>query len=302
MQKITLRQLELFAAVAECGSFTQAAERQFVTQSTVSAQVAALEAALGTPVLTRKKHQAVVLTGAGRIAYRYAKDILDRCNELEQAVSRGESERLLIGASSVPAQCVLPGLMSAFLAECGSCSFSLRKGNSTTVHEMLRRRDINIGFVGAAFDPANMDYTLLTRDRLVLVAPPTERFRAILSGHDAMEALLREPFIVREKTSGSRLEFERLLLESGLAPDSLHIVAEIDQSDVILESVANGMGVAAVSDLVARAAINEERVLSFDLGDTFSRDIWLATRKDFQPEKAERDFIKFAVSFTKSVI
>ena len=51
MQKITLKQLEMFMAVAECSSFTLAAERLYTTQSTVSMQIAALENALGTAVL-----------------------------------------------------------------------------------------------------------------------------------------------------------------------------------------------------------------------------------------------------------
>ena len=51
MQKITLKQLEMFVAVAECSSFTLAAERLYTTQSTVSMQIAALENALGTAVL-----------------------------------------------------------------------------------------------------------------------------------------------------------------------------------------------------------------------------------------------------------
>lgn len=301
MQKITLRQLELFVAVADCGSFTQAAERQFVTQSTVSTQIAALEAALGATVLRREKHKDVVLTDAGRVAYRYARDILDRCEELSHTVARGEPARLRIGASSVPAQCILPGVMSAFLAECGSCSFSLRKGNSTTVHEMLRARSISIGFVGAALDPANMDYTLVARDRLILIAPNTERYRSLLP-ESAAAALLREPFIVRERTSGSRREFERHLAEHGVSADGLNIVAEIDQSDVILESVSSGMGVAAISDLVARQAVAEGKVLAFELGSGFVRDIWLATRKDHAPDRAESEFIEFAARTARSII
>ena len=301
MQKITLRQLELFAAVAECGSFTKAAERQFVTQSTVSAQVAALEAVLGTQLLRREKHRDVVLTDAGRVAYGYARDVLERCSELEQTLARGEPEKLRIGASSVPAQCLLPGIMADFLAACGSCSFVLRKGNSTTVHEMLRRRAVRIGFAGAALDRTNMDYTLLTRDRLVLITPNTERYRA-LRPEDAAGVLLGEPFILREKTSGSRREFERHLSEIGMTPEDLNLVAEIDQPDVILESVASGVGVAAVSDLVVRQAVNEGRLLSFQLGDGFFRDLWLVTRKDFVPEPMEREFIDFAVNASASDI
>lgn len=301
MQKITLRQLELFAAVAECGSFTRAAERQFVTQSTVSAQVAALETVLGARLLRREKHRDAVLTDAGRIAYGYARDILERCGELEQSLARGEPEKLRIGASSVPAQCLLPGIMAGFLAACGSCSFVLRKGNSTTVHEMLRRRTVRIGFAGAALDRANMDYTLLSRDRLVLITPNTERYRSLRPG-EAAGVLLREPFLLREKTSGSRREFERHLPEIGWAPEDLNVVAEIDQPDVILESVASGVGVAAVSDLVARQAVSEGRLLSFRLGDGFFRDLWLVTRKDFQPEPMEREFIEFAVAALASDI
>ena len=79
MLKINLKQLEAFVATAEYSSFTKAAEIMFLTQSTVSSHISALETTLGVRLIQRGARQRVALTREGELVYREAKDILDRC-------------------------------------------------------------------------------------------------------------------------------------------------------------------------------------------------------------------------------
>ena len=74
MHSFSLRQLEIFAAVVECGSFTGAADRLYLAQSTVSENVQALEEALHASLLRRGTKRRLTLTADGRRVYRHAQD------------------------------------------------------------------------------------------------------------------------------------------------------------------------------------------------------------------------------------
>ena len=80
-----LEQLRMFLAVAECGSFSEAAKRLFVSHSTTSRAVAALEAELGTTLL-RRSSRSVTLTPAGEVLVERAKDLLRQAEAIKQAV------------------------------------------------------------------------------------------------------------------------------------------------------------------------------------------------------------------------
>ena len=75
----------MFLAVAECGSFSEAAKRLFVSHSTTSRAVAALEAELGTTLLHRSS-RSVTLTPAGEVLVERAKDLLRQAEAIKQAV------------------------------------------------------------------------------------------------------------------------------------------------------------------------------------------------------------------------
>lgn len=80
-----LEQLRMFLAVAECGSFSEAAKRLFVSHSTTSRAIAALEAELGTTLL-RRSSRSVTLTPAGEVLVERAKDLLRQAEAIKQAV------------------------------------------------------------------------------------------------------------------------------------------------------------------------------------------------------------------------
>jgi DNA-binding transcriptional LysR family regulator len=84
MLKINLKQLEAFVATAEFSSFTKASEELFLTQSTVSSHINALEGALGVRLIQRSARQRVMLTKEGEQVYREAREILDRCQSLQE--------------------------------------------------------------------------------------------------------------------------------------------------------------------------------------------------------------------------
>lgn len=294
MLNINLKQLEAFVATAEYSSFTKAAEELFLTQSTVSSHVSALETTLGVRLIQRSARQRVTLTKEGEVVYREARDILDRCQSLQEMRNRDQQHQLLIGASSVPGQCLLPEIMGDYLSLHPDCHYVQLRGDSIRIHQYLAQGKANIGFVGIASNPNEYNYHPIAEDRLVLITANKEPYQTYYRNNISGLSLLDKPMILREQNSGTRQEMERYLLNMQISPGSLNIIAQIDNPEAIRSSVSRGLGVSIMSVLAAREYLLSERLLSFELGDQGAfRKIYLTWRKDAMLSPAEENFLTF---------
>lgn len=294
MLKINLKQLEAFVATAEFSSFTKAAEILYLTQSTVSSHISALEAALGVRLIQRSARQRVALTKEGEQVYREAKDILDRCQSLQELKNHDRQDQLVIGASSVPGQCLMPEIMADYLSLHPGSHYVQLRGDSARIHQYLAQGKANLGFVGIATNPKEYHYHPVAEDRLVLITANKEPYLTLhRSGASGLE-LLQMPMILREENSGTRQEMERYLQSNSISPGDLNIIAQIDNPEAIRSSVSRGLGVSIMSVLAAREYLLAGRLLSFELGDQGAfRKIYLTWRKDALLTPAEQKFIAF---------
>ena len=204
MLKINLKQLEAFVATAEFSSFTKAAEIMFLTQSTISSHISALESTLGIRLIQRSARQRVSLTKEGELVYREAREILDRCQALQDLKNQDRENQLVIGASSVPGQCLMPEIMSDFLAVCPQCQYMQLKGDSIRIHQYLEQGKANLGFVGMAANPREYHYHPVAEDRLVLITANKEPYQTLHRQGTSGRSLLAMPMILREENSGTR--------------------------------------------------------------------------------------------------
>lgn len=297
MLEINLKQLEAFVTTAEYSSFTKAAEALYLTQSTVSAHINSMEQVLGVRLIQRGSRRRVQLTTEGKQAYEMAKEILNRCQSLQNLGNIIEQCQLAVGASSVPSQYLVPELMSGFLSQNPDSRYVLQRGDSDRIHKLLRQGDVRIGFVGAANDRENYNYHVVTGDKLVLITPNTEKFRRLKAGGTSGRLLLREPIILREVSSGTRKAMEAYLNRLGVPVRSLDLVAQIDNTEAIKSSVSRGIGVSVVSELTVREELESGKLLSFDLdsGGLF-RNIYLVWRKDIVLTSVEKKFVDYVMS------
>ena len=217
MERLNLRQLEIFSAVVDAGSFTAAAEKLYLAQSTVSDNVRALEELLHLKLFHRESKRRLTLTLEGKRVYRYAQDILGRCSALLLDVAVDSALELTLGASTVPAQSLLPGYMARFARENPACRCTLLCGDSAAVQQMLLNGDIHLGFVGSADDRQDLIYEPIAEDRLVLITPNTPRFAALKTQGVLGRELFREPFLFRERGSGTQKVIDNYLSEIRLA-------------------------------------------------------------------------------------
>lgn len=297
MLKINLKQLEAFVATAEFSSFTKAAEILYLTQSTVSSHISTLEATLGVRLIQRSARQRVTLTKEGEQVYREAKDILDRCQSLQELKNHDRRDQLVIGASSVPGQCLMPEIMGDYLSLHPGSHYVQLRGDSARIHQYLAQGNANLGFVGIATNPKEHHYHPVAEDRLVLITANKEPYQTLHTNGASGLELLKMPMILREENSGTRQEMERYLQNNSISPGDLNIIAQIDNPEAIRSSVSRGLGVSIMSVLAAREYLLAGRLLSFELGDQGAfRKIYLCWRKDALLTPAEQKFIDFVQS------
>ena len=290
-----LKQLEAFVAVVECGSFTAAADRLYLAQSTISAHVAALEKEIGVPLLMRSGKRRIILTEEGRRVYTHAKAILQSCEQLSKELEERNSQELVLAASTIPMSYLLPGIIAGFAQQMPQCRFTLRSGDSASVHELVLEGQAQIGFVGAVMNRKELVYDMLYEDKLMLLTPDTEKYRELKRAGVLGNALLSEPLIFRELGSGTQQAVDKFLCENNVRTENIHVVARMDNHDAILRAVAQGLGIAIVSELAARAAQN---VICFPLeGKSTVRYLYMITPKNLRLTNIAQAFRDYVLDY-----
>ncbi len=300
MLDINLKQLEVFVTTAEYGSFTKAADALYLSQSTVSSHIRGLEEALNTMLFLRSAKRKVEMTESGKRIYPPAREIVDRCRSLQGALTGEVCSTLTVGASTVPAQYLMPRILADFARRKPDCQFLLRRGDSAQIHEMLRSGQLQIGFVGIRMDEKEFRYFPVLEDRLVLVTENSPRYQA-MRPDAGMDLLLREPMVARETDSGTWLETEKWLRSEGIQPEKLHILARMENPDAIRRAVARGMGVSVLSSLVVEEDVAEGRLRQFELGEGVRRQICMVVREKAELSMLQQSFVDFVRKTTLDI-
>jgi DNA-binding transcriptional LysR family regulator len=249
-----LRQLEIFAKVAEMGSFSRAAEALHLTQPTVSEHIRALEDELGVRLLDRLG-RGTATTRAGQLLLSYASRILALAREARQAIEgyqgriRGE---LVVGGSTIPGEYLLPAVIGRFREKFPDVSTTLVIGDSQTVVDWVADGRVELGVVGARLPQRGLEFQDLSPDEEVVVIPAGHPWQG--RAQVTLEELVREPLLIRERGSGTRAAFESALERAGVDLGTLCIAGEMGSNQAIKQAVKAGMGITVLS----RIAVEEE--------------------------------------------
>lgn len=136
---MNLKQLEAFVCVADKKSFSKAARKLYLTQPTISAHIASLEKELDARLFIRNTKE-VSLSEDGTILYSYAKQMIDLEEQIEACFCgerQSDVRKITIAASTVPAQYILPGILSRFIEKYPKEQFKVIETDSSKVIELI---------------------------------------------------------------------------------------------------------------------------------------------------------------------
>lgn len=293
---MNLKQLEVFIAVADSGSFSRAAEITFLTQSTVSQHVSSLESEFELKLLDRTGKGAL-LTEAGKILLLHARRVVTGAREVPLALNRFrglEKVVLKIGGSNIPACYMIPRCISSFREQHPGVMISLYQGDSRETLERLKREEVEFVLVGSRFSEKGFLHQPLTLDTISLVVPAGHPW----AGRNAIlpEDLLEEPLIFREPGSGTDRAFRDELVKMGFAPDQLKVSMHLGSNEAVKQAMLNGAGISFLSELSVKTECERGELFVVNVkGLTIFRHFYLITRQG-------RELSPAAEAFTASIL
>jgi LysR family hydrogen peroxide-inducible transcriptional activator len=242
-----IHQLRYFVAVAEEGSFSHAAEREHVSQPSLSQQIQKLEAELDQQLFDRLP-RAVVLTEAGRCLLEYARQILTGIADARRCVAGLEEEvagRLSVGAIPSIALYLLPRLIVDFQRAYPRVTFELFEDTTESLAQRLEDGTLDIVFASSGDETPNLKHYPLGRERLLMLLPKEHRLarkRAI-----KWTDLAQEKFLLLHEVHSLSITVRRLLAVHNLKPE---LVLQGAQLVTIAAMVAAGLGVTVVPEMM----------------------------------------------------
>jgi len=262
MRHHTLRQLEVFSTIARLGSFTRAAEELFLTQPTISMQIRKLTDSVGVP-LFEQVGKKIFLTDAGRELNRTCREIFAQLERFEMFVAdlKGlDTGRLRLSVVTT-AKYFMPRLLGSFCQLHPGIEVSLKVSNRERILERLADNVDDLYILGQPPEELEAEAEPFLQNSLVVLAPVGHP----LSGKKkiSLARLAKEPFLLRESGSGTRIATERLFTAHGL---KLNVRMELGSNEAIKQAIVGGLGVSVLSrhTLVMDAPAGQITILDVD--------------------------------------
>ena len=248
-------QLRTFLSVLEHGSFSRAGEALRIGQSTVSFHIKALESAVGSRLLDRGGGR-VGPTAAGEALRRYAVRILSLREEALarlRAEEKGDAGQIVVAASTIPAEYLLPPVLATFLRDHPSVSVRVDVSDSRRALAALVAQSCDLALVGREPRDRRVVASAFATDEVVLVGVPS----LVPPGRMTLQEVGAIRLVLREEGSGTRGAVARTL--SSVAPERSRLV-QVGSTEAVRRCALEGVGLGFVSRRAVAEALDAGRL------------------------------------------
>ena len=289
-----LWQLHIFCRVVECKSFSKAAEAVHLSQPTVSSHIKDLEDHFGCPLIDRMSKKAAP-TQAGRLLYGYARRMLALREEAQTALAQYQGKmqgHLVIGGSTIPGGYLLPRVIGKFKMEYPRIRPSLIIADTERIIAGIAEGSIELGVVGAESRDKNILQERLIDDEMRLIVPADHPWSALQKV--LLERLLSEPFIIRERGSGTLKSMQERLKQRGRSIDELNVVAEMGSTEAVRQGIKDGIGVSILSTLAVTEDLDSGALKALSVeGLDLTRGLYITRHRQRSLSPLAAAFVEF---------
>lgn len=252
---LDLYKLQVFAQVAQAGSFSAAAEQLYMTQPAVSQHMQDLEASLGAQLFQRGR-RGVTLTPEGKRLLDYTERVLNLVAEAEAAitdVSKLERGRVAVGATPGVSTYLMPHWLHDFRDQYPRISVSLQTATTPEIVSLVLANQIELGFV-----EGEMASSARSRLELRNLCEVSQWFvvgaRHPLRHHKHVNYpdMHEQSFVMRQPGSQTRIWIDELLRAHRVHP---RVIAEFDNPEAIKRAVINGQAIAVMPQYAVQADV-----------------------------------------------
>lgn len=252
---MSITQLHYFLAVADCGSTTSAAERLFVSQSTLSKAISALEKEYQVSLFNRT-NQGLVLSEQGLIFYEIASDLVQYWNmketELENSLHHAKPS-LSIGIPPTAGAIFFFKVFGHFSSHYPDISLHIEETTSKQIIQDVLDHKLDLGVIIEPHSQAGLHKIPVLNSQAVLLCSHAHPFAS--KNQVRMIELKNEPFLI---ISNSYLFHDKIIEHCRSAGFEPNIVFESFQWEWLFEMVADNQGVTILPLPLIEKFINEK--------------------------------------------
>ncbi|MEA3460726.1 MAG: LysR family transcriptional regulator [Bacteroidota bacterium] len=259
---LNFNQFRIFYHVAKHRNFTRAASDLFISQPAVTAQMKAFEAYCGLK-LFKKKGRKNWLTYEGNTLFEYAKTIFVLEKDIENAIDdMRELKRgvLRIGTTKAYARYFMPLMLSTFHIKYPDIGIELNEGSSLEMTLSLLDFKNEVALIAKAGDVSGIRFIPFSREEMVVIAAPDHPLTR--RGAIFFRDLTDEPFIMKDKGSGTRKLVDRLFAHNNCTPN---ILMEVSNAEFIKQLVQRGDGVSFLVREAVAAELSDGKLAAVPL-------------------------------------
>lgn len=287
-------QLKYFVAVAESGSFSEAAEIMFSAQSTVSKQIASLEKELSVQLFDRSKRK-VSLTAYGEVFLHHAQNILENyetmINEIS-TITTQDNSKATIRATTAMLPYNIISLVTSFKKDNSWADIHVEEFESEDILKMLKDSECDLAFFRVGkFDEELYEKLPVHTEKFVAVLPakhPLANEKSI-----SLSQLKDENFVLYRQNTCMHRNSVSACHSLGFNPN---IIATSNHASNIFEMVSMNMGVSLLLKRGAEFSLNEhytDKISIVPLNETFTIEVALARYKKHNHTKAALAFWEY---------
>lgn len=287
---ITLKQLQVFSAVARHENLGRAAEELFLTKGAISQSLQELEKHLGT-LLFDRVHPYIRLNHEGARLRAQADELLQRAGEIERLFTTGQSPCLNVGASKTIGDHILPALLHAFEKRCGWLP-QAHIANSDRLLELAADFTLDVVLLEGEEHHPDLIIKDWLADEMVVMA---HKGHALTKGtRHSLRELDGERWILREPHSGTRAYFDHIL---GPLIAPYRVALSLSSPEAVLGMVEQGMGLTFASRLTAQLPGSHIRLGVVNLNRSFARMFSIAYHSGKHHTAGMDQFVKFCLEW-----
>jgi DNA-binding transcriptional LysR family regulator len=291
---MNLDHLKTFQEVVRLGSFSEVAKKLAISQPAVSFQIQKLEHELGMRLVDRSRRD-ITLTAAGKRLLMFAESIEGERERLQHDLEQMRDEvsgELLVAASTIPGEFLLPRLLARFKGRHPAVKLRVDISDSMTVINGVGNNRYEVGFCGIAPEGQGLTSFKFISDRITLIVSPGHPFTR--RDEISPDELAGEPLIFREETSGTQRSLESHLARAGMDIKKLAPDLVLGTTQAVVTAIEGGAGIAFVSNLaikkgLALGLVKEVKVTGLEL----KRDFYCIYRQGSIVSRLLDEFINF---------
>lgn len=260
---MNLNHLKAFEKVIQVKSFQEAAKQLSVSQPAITLRIQALEEHFKTK-LVKRTGEGVQLTPQGEVIYQRTQEILKLWEDLEAQFLGGDPVgKLVIGASTIPSEYILPKIIRKFKSTYPDVDFSMKISGSKDVVDWLKNRAVDVAITGEPQITPLLYIQPIVSEKLSIIAP----LEFIEDDIKQFRDLFDVEWILREKNSDTRSSLEKTIESLGYTTELMKIVGELGSTEAVIAAVEAGLGITVVSSYAAERAAKSDRVKIINLKD-----------------------------------